>query len=1660
MTKRFKKINVLTLLALALAFIFASIGISFSAKKVSAEEYPSYSKTVYEDNMARPFWKSNIIFNEACSPISRWDDQYEYGYGTMCALTKFKPVKVLSVMDHTLKITYTEGVDYIVDAENHKLTFPAGGALANKGLDSRTAVGNNDTQGYVDQVNQAYGSNVTRDPGSNTTWDPQGGNPYTSTYTIMAGVTYNEVMLFPQTYLYVTYVYEQEDVPTGLFTEYDANALTTFQSALAGEKSEIKVLSIGDSISAGCNATGGIPGMTWPWGEPYQPPYQQLFVDELADIYNKNVTIKYASLGGTTSAWPLGSSATGGEVGVNGTYGGDVIGAALAEADYDLAIIAYGMNDAGMARGGTSFQNNISAICQMVLADNPNCDIILMNSFPRNPVASANLGSNIENLLRNDYLTALNNVASSLGTAKCRVLNMHAIGDFYMGRGNYTSEIYNKKYFEISASNMNHINDSFHRMYAMQLTAATVNYKNAAYQEFFGMAYDVTFDSNGGTAVDSQAVIFGEKATAPTEAPTRAGFDFAGWYLNGEAYDFDAVLSSDITLVAKWTLADGSSSSDTKWTVTFNYNDQTTANSTAQVADGEAVAKPDDPVRENYEFLGWYLENGDQYDFIKNISSDVTLTAKWKATSTEVKDMFTVTFDTTGGSTINPVTVYEGDKVTKPTDPTKAKHKFLGWTLDGNPYNFTAGVTGDITLVANWEMIFSLTDYVAVQELDASKTEIVPTAPQHYNAWQAALINFNYRISDVDTYMSANGMDFINLDNNAVLTFTSATGENKLQGVSFRENYLFVWPINANDFVAGDIITIEKGLTWGNYQVKQRLSYTCQGKDQLFTLNVELEYVDINVSAIYLYNDTAWGAPTIELELGLPAGTVIGQYTDFRSTMNMEYVKASGGNGNLADCTFTANNRFLVRLADDLNATNKYFAVNGDKFTIKAGSYITVGLKGYRIANDVTYIVTNDQATSTNGGQGFELYTGEPIVPVEKTAIEIVNVNYDPDTMPAAGYGNKVLVQVNFDTNAVMGNYWLALPNASEYVEITTATGTVVPYLVESCGTCISINRMADVNGHYLISVGDVITFKAGWVIGDYEFKEDVSYKYVTEGEPFVLVGEEPDPTPVTYTVTFDANGGTFTGEVEVTVEENTAVAQPVAPTKEATAEFTYEFAGWTLNGEDYDFNTLVTGDITLVAKWTATKNEYTVTFDSNGGTAVDSETVEYGLTFAQPVAPTKDADAEFTYEFAGWTLNGEAYDFETLVTGDITLVAKWTATPIPVEPPVTPDPVPETLTATYTGTITAGEKINPAGISIELTYDDDSTEPVRADAVEYWYSGEQIVDPINYVFGEELIGTVNITVKYEGLETIMAVEVVAPVIPDPVPETLTAIYTGTITVGEKINPAGISIVLTYDDDSTEPVNAGIVEYWYNGEQIVDPINYVFGEELIGTVNITVKYEGLETIMTVEVVAPTEPEDPVDPPVDPEDPTDPEDPVDPPVDPEDPTDPEDPVDPPVDPEDPTDPEDPVDPPVDPEDPTEPEDPDNVAVTDVALNVSSVELVVGGTYQLTATITPNNATNTNVIWISNDTSIATVDANGNVTAVSAGTTVIFVETVDGGLRAGCAITVTTDTTPENPENPETPDAPQGGCGSAIGSVFIPSMVALIGAGIVVAKKKRK
>lgn len=63
--------------------------------------------------------------------------------------------------------------------------------------------------------------------------------------------------------------------------------------------------------------------------------------------------------------------------------------------------------------------------------------------------------------------------------------------------------------------------------------------------------FKVEFDSKGGSSVATQYVVYGNKATEPTD-PTKTGFIFKGWYIGEEEFDFDTEIDNNLVLIAVW----------------------------------------------------------------------------------------------------------------------------------------------------------------------------------------------------------------------------------------------------------------------------------------------------------------------------------------------------------------------------------------------------------------------------------------------------------------------------------------------------------------------------------------------------------------------------------------------------------------------------------------------------------------------------------------------------------------------------------------------------------------------------------------------------------------------------------------------------------------------------------------------------------------------------------------------------------------------------------------------------------------------------------------------------------------------------------------------------------------------------------------------------
>jgi uncharacterized repeat protein (TIGR02543 family) len=128
--------------------------------------------------------------------------------------------------------------------------------------------------------------------------------------------------------------------------------------------------------------------------------------------------------------------------------------------------------------------------------------------------------------------------------------------------------------------------------------------------------YDVSFDSNGGTEIETQSIISQGKVTEPTP-PTKDGYTFAGWFTDDDTFQEEWTFASDtvseaFTLHAKWT--------ENEYTITYNLDggDNNVGNpATFGITDLDITLL--DATKDSYTFGGWYTE-----DTYENLVTSIT----------------------------------------------------------------------------------------------------------------------------------------------------------------------------------------------------------------------------------------------------------------------------------------------------------------------------------------------------------------------------------------------------------------------------------------------------------------------------------------------------------------------------------------------------------------------------------------------------------------------------------------------------------------------------------------------------------------------------------------------------------------------------------------------------------------------------------------------------------------------------------------------------------------------------------------------------------------------------------------------------------------------------------------------------------------------------
>ena len=262
--------------------------------------------------------------------------------------------------------------------------------------------------------------------------------------------------------------------------------------------------------------------------------------------------------------------------------------------------------------------------------------------------------------------------------------------------------------------------------------------------------------------------------------------DFLGWYKDNELYDFNSEVKSSFTLNARY-------KNDVLYTVSFD-TDGGNRISSVKVVQGEKVKKPNTPVKDGYKFLRWNLD-GKAYDFSREITKDITLTAIWQE-----KEKVVVSFDSDGGEKLDKLNSYKGEKVGTLPIPKKDGYIFDGWYENDVKYTENAIINEDITLKAKWILKEEVTitfDSGTGEKLEdkklfkGDKVGTLPTLEREgydFLGWYDGNSKYNENIEVAnDVTLKAKWKEILVEDKYITITFDT-NGGNKIDEKKIKEN--------------------------------------------------------------------------------------------------------------------------------------------------------------------------------------------------------------------------------------------------------------------------------------------------------------------------------------------------------------------------------------------------------------------------------------------------------------------------------------------------------------------------------------------------------------------------------------------------------------------------------------------------------------------------------------------------------------------------------------------------------------------------------------------------------------------------------------------------------------------------------------------------------
>ena len=770
--------------------------------------------------------------------------------------------------------------------------------------------------------------------------------------------------------------------------------------------------------------------------------------------------------------------------------------------------------------------------------------------------------------------------------------------------------------------------------------------------------YTVTYNFGGGAADATEQVE--EDQLAPSKDASREGYTFGGWQHQGEAWDFAAdKVVGDMTLTAVWN-ANG-------YQVTFDSAGGNEIDA-AEVTFGEGFTL-EVPTRLGYTFGGWKTEDealltdGEGVGVgAWDIAADTALTATWTVNTynIEYKNM-----DGALNAESNPASyTIEDDDITLAA-PTKTGYTFVGWTSDesGEEAVTTLDTSAceDVELWAQWTVNSYTATFVAdgetVDEVeftveDEALTEpTVPSKVGYTGEWQEYdIVADDITVEAVYTAI-VYGIEYVGLEdgthsNASEYTIESATIV--LQDAS-RVGYDFVgWyddEQKVTEIASGSYgdrtltakwqaivydITYEYDDTIGDVAEGDALKESYTIEDDFDFISLECFTEGYHFAGWYTEKDLGTGEQVTGVELG-----TIGDITVYAhwglEVYDITYIGADGVTStNPVNYTIESETFTIAALTKVGYTFDGWF--EDDACEVVADTTIETGTTGdlvfYASWTPIEYTI---EYNLYGGGYSGEASPGTYTI---ETGAELVDPVLDGSFFvgwydAAEGGALVTSIEVGEVGNKTLYARWLTFDSEGGS-EITGGVSYSADGVTEPQAPTLD---WYDFGGWYLDETFEdeydfalpstSMTVHALWIPTEYEIE------YVLGG------GENAPSNPATYNV-----------EDEVVFAD-------------ASREG-YTFNGWYGNAQ------FTTEQVTGIAKGSHGKvtvfasfsiNQYTISFETGGGTTVSEITQDYGTAVSAPAQPSKTG-----YEFVGWYESdpSELYVFTTMPARDFTLYAAW----------------------------------------------------------------------------------------------------------------------------------------------------------------------------------------------------------------------------------------------------------------------------------------------------------------------------------------------------------------------------------------------------------------